>query len=945
MKSSFHPKRSGKLYNTLHDTAQTAVGESDAIQLGQAAAYGSANSGISASFVIIMVSSALLLASGGAYTYVQYGPSRTGPSLLGISAPSSPSPPGTVVVGDPPATSPSPAPPPTPPPVIPVSNFKHKKGVLGAVGMTNVHLDSLDNTSTMLYNYNLKPSSNYEINFINRNDMEFIPMFGGAFVQLEHSNSQLENWPLMQNGANRRCFLWTSAIPTDINSQYYGSQLCTSQDIVDVITASRSLFNKPITRVALFNEPWPTAAFEEPASEAVPWFKDVLQPALASLGITSVISWTTQADGTGTKALAYDAEFFRGCKDYGCNLDLFTGWSIHNYNTKYDYWVTRYTAYTGTFYTQREAEFSAGYGGWTAQQWSTFFRTPKLLITEHNAEQETGTSFGPPDNTGTCQRWTGEFGGPDTCEGNACQWGLGSLNWLFDVAQTNVEVVVPWPTWYDLSKDNIAGSSSGRLVYPDGGLTPTGRAFIALPEHPELVMCEESARAPSPPPQPPGTPPPPTELSCDAFKTRLNTFDVLSGRPCYEVRTIVEGGCEKYLSYNPENRNLRLCFTDAPIGPNTYCNQTKEVAKCDTPPPLPPSPPPSPSSPSPPPRWPPPPALAMLPPAPPLGCPDMQGRENTLALFGIDQFCYNVMTTDPQGCAHYYSQPYTNNRMRLCYNPIEPNTDPTVTCQQRDFLICPFTPPSPPPAPGSVSPSPPPAAVDSPPPPVGGGDPSPPPVAGDPSPPPVAGDPSPPPAADSPPPPAPHTCGLREGRINTQNLGNGKFCGDLATTTVHTCDGLYSQTLNNGKTRICYNPIAPATDGATMCAEGDLLVCGLNPPSPPPVGGGDPSPPPTPPAVVESPPPSPPPTPPAPHTCALREGRINTQNLGNGKFCGDLATTTVHTCDGLYSQTLNNGNTRICYNPIAPATDGATMCAQGDLLVCGLNPPSPPPAR
>jgi hypothetical protein len=155
------------------------------------------------------------------------------------------------------------------------------------------------------------------------------------------------------------------------------------------------------------------------------------------------------------------------------------------------------------------------------------------------------------------------------------------------------------------------------------------------------------------------------------------------------------------------------------------------------------------------------------------------------------------------------------------------------------------------------------------------------------------------------------------GRINTQNLGSGKWCSDMKTNDDRGgCETFYSMTSPGGNFRYCYNSFAPSTSGTTFCSESDMISCQFPPPAPP--------------------------APPAPHTCALREGRINTQNLGSGKFCYDILTTNPNTCDGLYSQTLN-GNTRVCYNPIAPATDPATACSEGDLLVCAFDPPSPPP--
>lgn len=73
----------------------------------------------------------------------------------------------------------------------------------------------------------------------------------------------------------------------------------------------------------------------------------------------------------------------------------------------------------------------------------------------------------------------------------------------------------------------------------------------------------------------------------------------------------------------------------------------------------------------------------------------MHGRQNTQTAFASAKFCYNVKTN--QGCDGYYSHTTNNNRMRLCYNPIEPSIDNTVYCEATaTYIVCDSVPPSPP---------------------------------------------------------------------------------------------------------------------------------------------------------------------------------------------------------------------------------------------------------
>jgi hypothetical protein len=499
----------------------------------------------------------------------------------------------------------------------------NKKGILGSIGMTDAHFNTLAGAASMLYNYNVIPKTQYEVDYINNNNVEFIPMFGGAYAQVEQTTSPT-NWPLA-SGTDRRCYLWESEIPTGVNNPYTGSSVCTAEQLIELINASRQVLNTPIRRVALFNEPWENAAYYENATKSARWYKDVLEDVVGALGL-EVTSATTQGS---SRALDWDTEFFQRCMDYECNLDLMTQWSVHEYKTKYSQFESKYSLGTGTFYSNLEGAFASGYGTWSASRWSEFFRGMPLLFTEHSAEQEVSTSFGAPDNSGTCLRLTGQFGDANQCEsfgndGGACNWGKGSLAWLLETDRANIAGVFIWPAYYSPDGGNQVGGRSSRLVYDDGSLTPVGRAFLAMPDNGPTVDCTIHKSPSPPPPSPPQPPSPP---------------------------------------------------------PN---------------PPSPPSPPPNPPSPPSPPS-PPPTPPSPRPPIAPLQCSAMEGRQNTLTAFASERFCYNVRTN--QGCDGYYSLQSSNNRMRLCYNPIEPDIDNSVYCEATSaYVTCDFLPPSPPPS-------------------------------------------------------------------------------------------------------------------------------------------------------------------------------------------------------------------------------------------------------
>ena len=397
---------------------------------------------------------------------------------------------------------PSPPPPHHPPPSSPMTPAMRKKGLLMSNGMTSVHFNELDGIGTWVYNYNPRPMSQDQVDFVNRNNLDYMLMLNGAYIPIE-IDSFIFGWPLAQ-GTNRRCYLWNEALPTNPNNQYYGSSLCELNDMLSVINATLKVVMSPVTKLAMFNEPYPGAAYEQNATLSARAYKDFFEPAARVFGL-KIISATTQAK---SKTLGWDAEFLRACVDIGCDLELMNGWSIHLYNLKESKWQSSYAFPNGSFYTDRITEFANGYKSKSGAWFETLFKRMPLYITEMGATQEKETAYGPPDNTGTCLRLTGQFGNESLCNGEPrCGWGRGGLNWLLDDAQTNVAGALIWPSYYSPTGHNQDGGRSGRLVYHDGSLSPVGRAFIAAPDNGWAVDCHD-VKAPLPPPSPPPPTPP-----------------------------------------------------------------------------------------------------------------------------------------------------------------------------------------------------------------------------------------------------------------------------------------------------------------------------------------------------------------------------------------------------------------------------------------------------
>ena len=419
--------------------------------------------------------------------------------------------------------------PPPPSPQSPPPSIMSKKGLLASNGMSAVHFNALDGVGSWTYNYNPRPMTQDQLDFINRNNLDYMLMLNGAYIATE-TDTVISGWPLAQ-GTNRRCFLWQDAVPTNPNNQYYGSPLCTLNDMLSVVNATLKVVTSPVNKIAMFNEPYPGAAYEQNASLSARSYKDFFEPAARVFGLR-IISATTQAK---SKTLGWDTEFLTACIDLGCDLELMDGWSIHLYNSKERKWSDAYSFPNGTFYTDRIAQFANGYGSKSGEWFEHFFLRMPLYITEAGATQEKDTSYGPPDNTGTCLRLTGQFGNETLCNGEPrCAWGRGGLNWLLDEAQTNVAGALIWPTFYSPDGHNQDGGRSGRLVYHDGSLTPVGRAFVAAPDGGWAVNCYD-AKSPLPPPTPPPTPPtslpPPPPQSVSNVQFGFSKVTACTGTP------------------------------------------------------------------------------------------------------------------------------------------------------------------------------------------------------------------------------------------------------------------------------------------------------------------------------------------------------------------------------------------------------------------------------
>ena len=82
----------------------------------------------------------------------------------------------------------------------------NKKGLLATAGMPASAFSNFRGSVAWLYNYNADFQSDDELAFLNSEQIEFIPMFNGAYLQTERATA-INGWP-RPSGTNRRCFFW-----------------------------------------------------------------------------------------------------------------------------------------------------------------------------------------------------------------------------------------------------------------------------------------------------------------------------------------------------------------------------------------------------------------------------------------------------------------------------------------------------------------------------------------------------------------------------------------------------------------------------------------------------------------------------------------------------------------------------------------------------------------
>ena len=372
-----------------------------------------------------------------------------------------------------------------PPAAPPPPDNALKKGLLIGIGMPAIAFKNLDGQAAWAYNYGNIIKDAGQLDYINRNSIEFIPMYNGAYATMT-TTEDVPGWSGGSAAGNVRCYFWQDAVPTNPNNENYNADLCTVNDLVSVLNDMQALTTAPIKRVMLWNEPWVGAETPQDPVVAAGWYKAIFEDVIAQTGL-EVVMWTSSESD---RSLDFDKAFLEECVALGCNLDLLTEVGIHDYKSLERFWRDKYqlddpNLPDGTYYTQRDDAFaSVAFPAAASRRqrrlseatdWPSWWRARPLRVTETNANWENGGA--DTTNELTCLKISGQYGQVAGQE----QYGVGSIQFMLD--NSNFVGVAIWPAYYSPEGTNQQRGRQARMVYEDGELTPVGRAWQALPDN------------------------------------------------------------------------------------------------------------------------------------------------------------------------------------------------------------------------------------------------------------------------------------------------------------------------------------------------------------------------------------------------------------------------------------------------------------------------------
>ena len=84
--------------------------------------------------------------------------------------------------------------------------------------MPAIAFKNLDGQAAWAYNYGNIIKDAGQLDYINRNSIEFIPMYNGAYATMT-TTEDVPGWSGGLAASNVRCYFWQDAVPTNPNNE------------------------------------------------------------------------------------------------------------------------------------------------------------------------------------------------------------------------------------------------------------------------------------------------------------------------------------------------------------------------------------------------------------------------------------------------------------------------------------------------------------------------------------------------------------------------------------------------------------------------------------------------------------------------------------------------------------------------------------------------------
>jgi hypothetical protein len=352
------------------------------------------------------------------------------------------------------------SPEPEPEPSTNPTGSSNKKGlIIGLQVESQDAVDHFNGSVSWFYNYKHTPID-WQGDWANENDVEFIPMIPGP-------------WLWDDTGKAKKCLF---------DETQTSKPVCTLDEVIGVLWDAKNATSNGVEIKSLmgfnemYNNPPPIGTDLTPQESALYWGRFV-QPAAKATDL-ELISPTLNAK---TGANRWFADFLKACYDLrddgddSCDIELIKKFALHQYDCRESTWQSWYGGENSAMITGL-IENLGDYGGKT--DWPAYVRGRGLWVTETNCywEEVDPTpdkwqfEFPHPNSKEQCLRITGQM---------QATHGMGSVAKMDQM--DNIERYSLWTTWNKQIKPNY-------LAYKSGKLTPLGQGYLNIGD--TSVDCE-----------------------------------------------------------------------------------------------------------------------------------------------------------------------------------------------------------------------------------------------------------------------------------------------------------------------------------------------------------------------------------------------------------------------------------------------------------------------